>query len=233
MPSTTFADLGVPADLVGTLHAHGIVDPFAIQAVTVPDGLAGRDLCGRAPTGSGKTIAFGIPLVARVGKAAPKRPRGLVLVPTRELAAQVCGELEWLGRARKLRVAAVYGGVGFGAQLKALRRGVDVARRLPGSAHRPDRARRGRPRRGRDRRRRRGRPHGRHGLPARGPAAARPHARRPARRCCSRRRSTAPSTASCSATSATPSRHSLPEADQTAPPPTASGPCDRADAGRR
>ena len=71
MPSTNFADLGVPADLVGTLHAHGLVDAFDIQAMTVPDGLAGRDLCGRAPTGSGKTIAFGIPLVARVGKARP------------------------------------------------------------------------------------------------------------------------------------------------------------------
>src|SRR4051812_49458838 len=115
MPSTTFADLGVPADLVGTLHARGLVDAFDIQAMTVPDGLAGRDLCGRAPTGSGKTIAFGIPLVARVGKARARRPRGLVLVPTRELAAQVCGELEWLGGARELRGAA-----GFrGARLRA------------------------------------------------------------------------------------------------------------------
>src|SRR6185437_12485284 len=71
-------------------------------------------------------------LVAGVAKARPKRPRGLVLVPTRELAAQVCGELEWLGRGRKLRVAAVYGGAGFGAQLKALRRGVDVLVACPG-----------------------------------------------------------------------------------------------------
>ena len=132
MPGTTFAELGVPADVVGTLHAHGLVDAFDIQAMTVPDGLTGRDLCGRAPTGSGKTIAFGIPLVVRVGKARARRPRGLVLVPTRELAAQVCGELEWLGRARKLRVAAVYGGAGFGAQFKALRRGVDVLVACPG-----------------------------------------------------------------------------------------------------
>ena len=94
MPSTTFAELGVPAELVRTLRARGLVDAFDIQAMTVPDGLAGRDLCGRAPTGSGKTIAFGIPLVTGVGNARPKRPRGLVLVPTRELAAQVCGELE-------------------------------------------------------------------------------------------------------------------------------------------
>jgi superfamily II DNA/RNA helicase/cold shock CspA family protein len=132
MPSTTFAELGVSAELANTLRARGLVDAFAIQAMTVPDGLAGRDLCGRAPTGSGKTIAFGIPLVARVGQARPKRPRGLVLVPTRELAAQVCGELQWLGAGRKLRVAAVYGGAGFGAQFKALRRGVDVLVACPG-----------------------------------------------------------------------------------------------------
>ncbi len=130
--TTTFADLGVPAELVRTLHARGLDDAFDIQAMTLPDGLAGRDLCGRAPTGSGKTIAFGIPLVARVGKARPKHPRALVLVPTRELAAQVCGELEWLGGGRKLRVAAVYGGAGFGAQFKALRRGVDVLVACPG-----------------------------------------------------------------------------------------------------
>ena len=132
MPSTTFAALGVPTELVRTLRARGLVDAFRIQAMTVPDGLAGRDLCGRAPTGSGKTIAFGIPLVARVSKARPKHPRGLVLVPTRELAAQVCGELQWLGAGRKLRVAAVYGGAGFGAQFKALRRGVDVLVACPG-----------------------------------------------------------------------------------------------------
>ena len=132
MSSNNFAELGVPADLVGTLHARGLESPFDIQAMTLPDGLAGRDLCGRAPTGSGKTIAFGIPLAARVSKARPKHPRGLVLVPTRELAAQVCGELEWLGRSRKLRVAAVYGGAGFGLQFKALRRGVDVLVACPG-----------------------------------------------------------------------------------------------------
>ena len=71
MSSTNFAELGVPADLVGTLRARGLDTAFEIQAMTVPDGLAGRDLCGRAPTGSGKTIAFGIPLVARVGTARP------------------------------------------------------------------------------------------------------------------------------------------------------------------
>src|SRR5712692_6176008 len=130
--STPFAELGVPAELVRTLHARGIDSAFPIQALTLPDGLSGRDLCGRAPTGSGKTLAFGIPIVARVGRAEPRRPRGLVLVPTRELAAQVCGELEWLGKSRKLRVAAVYGGAGFGLQLKQLRRGVDVLVACPG-----------------------------------------------------------------------------------------------------
>jgi superfamily II DNA/RNA helicase len=130
--SSNFADLGVPADLVGTLKARGIESAFPIQSLTLADGLAGRDLCGRAPTGSGKTIAFGIPLAVRVEKARPKRPRGLVLVPTRELAAQVCGELEWLGRSRMLRVAAVYGGAGFGLQFKQLRRGVDVLVACPG-----------------------------------------------------------------------------------------------------
>jgi superfamily II DNA/RNA helicase len=130
--STTFADLGVPAELVSTLKARGIDTPFAIQTLTLAQGCAGRDLSGRAPTGSGKTLAFGIPLVHRLGRAEPKRPTGLVLVPTRELAAQVCGELEWLGGRRKLRVAAVYGGAGYGAQLKALRRGVDVLVACPG-----------------------------------------------------------------------------------------------------
>jgi superfamily II DNA/RNA helicase len=130
--SPTFDELGVPADLVSTLAARGIDAPFAIQTLTLADGCAGLDLCGRAPTGSGKTLAFGIPLVARLERARPKRPRALVLVPTRELAAQVSAELSWLGRVRKHRVAAVYGGTGFGAQLKALRKGVDVLVACPG-----------------------------------------------------------------------------------------------------
>ena len=126
-------------------------------------------VCGKAHTGSGKTLAFGIPLVAQCKGAQPKRPRGLVLVPTRELAAQVARRAPWLGHGRKVRVAAVYGGAGFGAQLKAMRRGVDMLVACPGPAQGPHRAARGRPQRGRDRRRRRSRPHGRHGLPARGP----------------------------------------------------------------
>ncbi|MFA5885403.1 MAG: DEAD/DEAH box helicase [Acidimicrobiia bacterium] len=128
----SFADLGVPNDVVSTLRARGIDAPFPIQAMTVADGMAGRDVSGKAHTGSGKTLAFGIPMVTRLGKAQPHRPLGLVLVPTRELASQVCGELTWLGRARKLRVAAVYGGAGFGAQLKAMRRGTDILVACPG-----------------------------------------------------------------------------------------------------
>jgi superfamily II DNA/RNA helicase len=129
---STFADLGVSPALVATLHARGIDAPFPIQALSVADGLAGRDLCGRAPTGSGKTLAFGIPLATRLHRSQPHRPRGLVLVPTRELAAQVSGELTWLGRATKLRVTAVYGGAGYQQQIKALRRGVDVLVACPG-----------------------------------------------------------------------------------------------------
>jgi superfamily II DNA/RNA helicase len=130
--STTFADLGVPAPMCRILASHGIIDAFPIQAATLPDGLAGRDLCGRAPTGSGKTIAFGIPLITRIGTAAPKRPRALVLVPTRELAAQVRDELIMLAGPRGASVEAFYGGNGFDRQLKALRRGVDIAVACPG-----------------------------------------------------------------------------------------------------
>jgi superfamily II DNA/RNA helicase len=130
--SSTFLALGAPASIADRLAARGINEPFPIQAVTLPDALAGRDVSGRAPTGSGKTIAFGIPLVARVGRAAPKRPRGLVLVPTRELAAQVAQELTALGGRKGPSVLAVYGGVGFGAQITALRRGVDIVVACPG-----------------------------------------------------------------------------------------------------
>jgi superfamily II DNA/RNA helicase len=130
--TTTFADLGVPAPMCRILSDHGINDAFPIQEATLPDGLAGRDLCGRAPTGSGKTIAFGIPLVTRIGTAAPKRPRALVLVPTRELAAQVRDELIMLAGPKGASVEAFYGGNGFDRQLKALRRGVDIAVACPG-----------------------------------------------------------------------------------------------------
>jgi len=129
---TTFEALGVSADLVARLSADGIDAPFPIQALTIPDALSGRDLCGKAKTGSGKTLAFGLPLLERAGKAEPRRPTGLVLVPTRELANQVFGVLEPLGRLRGREVCAVYGGVGFEPQIEALRRGADIVVGTPG-----------------------------------------------------------------------------------------------------
>ena len=128
--TTTFARLGVPAPIVGALRARGIAEPFAIQAATIEDSLAGRDVCGRAPTGSGKTLAFGIPLVALAERAESRRPRSLVLAPTRELADQIATELRSF--AGKTRVAVVYGGVGHGPQRAALRRGVDILVACPG-----------------------------------------------------------------------------------------------------
>ncbi len=124
--------LASPRRCAATLARRGIEHPLPIQALTIPDGSAGRDVCGQAPTGSGKTIAFGIPMITRVGRAESMRPQGLVLVPTRELATQVRGELEWLGADRRIRVAAVYGGVGIEPQRRALRRGVDILVACPG-----------------------------------------------------------------------------------------------------
>jgi superfamily II DNA/RNA helicase len=127
---STFAELGVPAALAARLSARGIDEPFPIQAATLPDALAGRDLCGRAPTGSGKTLAFGLAIAARVAKAAPHHPTALVLVPTRELAAQVRDELSTLLDRR--RVLAVYGGTGYEGQRRPLAKGVDVVVACPG-----------------------------------------------------------------------------------------------------
>jgi superfamily II DNA/RNA helicase len=128
----TFADLGVPARLGDQLARRGITAPFPIQAATLPDALDGRDVCGRAPTGSGKTIAFGLAIAARVGPARPRRPRALVLVPTRELASQVAGEIQALLPPRSGRVATIYGGAGYGPQRKALERGAAVVVACPG-----------------------------------------------------------------------------------------------------
>ncbi len=130
----SFADLGVPSDIVAVLAAQSITAPFPIQEMTLPDALAGRDVCGRAPTGSGKTLAFGIGAIARLGgqAARSRHPRVLVLTPTRELAAQVAAELRLLGAPRGLRVESFYGGVGYGPQLRSLSRGVDVVVACPG-----------------------------------------------------------------------------------------------------
>jgi len=130
--SKSFAKLGVPDDVVKVLDRNGITAPFEIQAATIPDALAGRDVLGRAPTGSGKTLAFGIPMVVRLKNARPHHPTGLILSPTRELAEQIRRELEPLAAERGRSIAAVYGGVGFGNQLKALRGGVDMLVACPG-----------------------------------------------------------------------------------------------------
>ncbi len=130
--AVTFANLGVPADLVDVLQRQGITRPFDIQVATIADALAGRDVLGRAPTGSGKTLAFGIPLIASLVKAKPKRPTAMVLSPTRELAEQIRRELEPLAAARDRTVLSIYGGVGFRDQLQGLRNGVDVIVACPG-----------------------------------------------------------------------------------------------------
>lgn len=133
---STFADLGVPEVLSSVLARAGITDPFPIQAATLPDGLAGLDVCGRAPTGSGKTLAFGLPLLAGLAAAdswaKPGRPHALILLPTRELAAQVADVLEPLARAVGAHLATVYGGVGYQSQRAALRKGVDLLIGCPG-----------------------------------------------------------------------------------------------------
>src|SRR5262249_14997962 len=110
----TFSALGVSADLVKVLDQDGLTTPFPVQRLCIPDALAGRDVCGKAKTGSGKTLAFGLPLVERVPAAEPRRPTGLVLVPTRELCLQVSDVLRPLAEARNLRLVAVYGGAQMG-----------------------------------------------------------------------------------------------------------------------
>ncbi len=130
----TFADLGVPAPLVAVLAAEGITVPFPVQAATLPDALAGADILGRAQTGSGKTLGFSIPLVARLadGYSMACRPRGLVLVPTRELAAQVHAVLSPLAHAMGLTVATIFGGVPQNPQVAALRNRADIVVACPG-----------------------------------------------------------------------------------------------------
>jgi len=139
-----FDALGVPPQLTAALARAGITEPFPIQAATLPDALSGRDVCGKAPTGSGKTLAFGLAMVSRLVASPGRdgsgrrrhrdggRPSGLVLVPTRELAAQVEEVLGLLAGAVGASVMSVYGGVAYGKQLSALRRGVDVLIACPG-----------------------------------------------------------------------------------------------------
>ncbi len=133
-PVASFAAAGLPAALVRQLDRRGISAPFPVQAATLPDALAGHDVLGRAVTGSGKTLGFGLPTLVRVsgGARSPRRPRALVLLPTRELAVQVGEVLAPLGQAIGVKVATVYGGVGLGRQMDQLARGVDVLVATPG-----------------------------------------------------------------------------------------------------
>jgi superfamily II DNA/RNA helicase len=117
----TWLELGVPKNIIAGLVSRGIEAPFPVQEATLPDALAGNDICGKAPTGSGKTLAFGIAIAVKVTKSRPGRPTGLVLVPTRELAAQVAKEISLLCGGSDIRVSAVYGGAGYGPQVKAAR----------------------------------------------------------------------------------------------------------------
>ena len=132
----TFPSLGVPAPLVAALAARQITVPTPIQAATLPDSLAGRDVLGRGRTGSGKTYGFALPLVARLtasGKRRqPKRPRAIVLVPTRELATQVDEAIRPLAATAGLTTRTVFGGVGQGPQVDSLRKGVDIVVACPG-----------------------------------------------------------------------------------------------------
>jgi len=129
---TTFFDLGVPRPIAAALEDRGIATPFPIQASSIPDALAGHDILGRAPTGSGKTLAFGIAALSRVQQAEPRRPRALILAPTRELAGQIATELKPLAKAMRRWILVVHGGVGYDHQRRQLRRGVDVLVATPG-----------------------------------------------------------------------------------------------------
>jgi superfamily II DNA/RNA helicase/cold shock CspA family protein len=131
-PTVTFADLGLPAEMVAQLNRSGMSAPFAIQAAVIPDALAGRDIAGRAPTGSGKTLGFGLPLVAGLTQAKPKRPVALVLAPTRELAEQIMAELTPFTKAMRMYATSIYGGVGYGNQKSALNKGTELVVACPG-----------------------------------------------------------------------------------------------------
>ncbi len=136
VPAASFDELGVPRRLVEALTATGITAPFPIQSATLPDSLHGRDVLGRGRTGSGKTLAFVLPVLARLAESGHERrpgsPRALILAPTRELATQIHETIEPLARRLRLRSTTVFGGVGAGPQITALRAGVDVLVACPG-----------------------------------------------------------------------------------------------------
>ncbi|MFD8260743.1 DEAD/DEAH box helicase [Streptomyces griseoluteus] len=133
-PEMTFTDLGLPEGIVRKLAQNGVTTPFPIQAATIPDALAGKDILGRGRTGSGKTLSFGLPTLATLagGRTEKKRPRAVILTPTRELAMQVADALQPYGDVLGLKMKVVCGGTSMGNQIYALERGVDVLVATPG-----------------------------------------------------------------------------------------------------
>ncbi|MBB5121458.1 RNA helicase [Streptomyces eurocidicus] len=133
-PTITFGDLGLDDAIVRKLAQNGVTTPFPIQAATIPDALAGKDILGRGRTGSGKTLSFGLPLLSTLagGHTEKKRPRGLILTPTRELAMQVADALQPYGDVLGLKMKVVCGGTSMGNQIYALERGVDILVATPG-----------------------------------------------------------------------------------------------------
>jgi superfamily II DNA/RNA helicase len=129
---SSFIDLGVPAAINARLDSLGITTPLPIQTATIPAALAGRDICGKAPTGSGKTLAFGMPIAANMTQSRPRRPKALILVPTRELASQVHAVLGTLLGRESQRVVSIFGGTGYRDQVRALHKGVNVVVACPG-----------------------------------------------------------------------------------------------------
>ncbi|WP_338684229.1 DEAD/DEAH box helicase [Streptomyces acidiscabies] len=133
-PESTFADLGLPEGVVRKLAQNGVTSPFPIQAATIPDALLGKDILGRGRTGSGKTLSFGLPTLARLagGRTEKKRPRAVILTPTRELAMQVADALQPYGDVVGLKMKVVCGGTSMSNQIYALERGVDILVATPG-----------------------------------------------------------------------------------------------------
>ncbi|MFE3687572.1 DEAD/DEAH box helicase [Streptomyces sp. NPDC059095] len=133
-PTVTFADLGLPEGVVRKLAQNGVTTPFPIQAATIPDALAGKDILGRGRTGSGKTLSFGLPTLAALagGHTEKKKPRAIILTPTRELAMQVADALQPYGDVLGLKMKVVCGGTSMSNQIYALERGVDVLVATPG-----------------------------------------------------------------------------------------------------
>ncbi|MFH8993188.1 DEAD/DEAH box helicase [Streptomyces sp. NPDC017940] len=133
-PGLTFGDLGLPDGVVRKLARNGVHTPFPIQAATIPDALAGKDILGRGRTGSGKTLSFGLPTMARLaeGHTEKKKPRAVILTPTRELAMQVADALQPYGDVLGLKMKVVCGGTSMGNQIYALERGVDILVATPG-----------------------------------------------------------------------------------------------------